>query len=118
MDKWKTVLVKQDLVDQIEKEVDKSKYESLSDFVSKAINHRLQTTRENRILQHLKQTHVVGLREYTCINSSVHKVKVARYDDSSIWVMCPKFGWFEDCVSGVEKLGCKDRKKRCTWFVG
>jgi hypothetical protein len=29
------------------------------------------------------------------------------------------FGWFEDTsIEGAPKLGCKERKKRCTWFVG
>jgi Arc/MetJ-type ribon-helix-helix transcriptional regulator len=119
MSKWTVVNLKQELVEQVEKEVDASRYRSLSDFVSEAIQLRLQTLVEKRKASELTQPKIVGMREYTCTNSLAHRVKVVKYEDSSIWVACPMFGWFEDVsMEGASQLGCKERKKRCTWFVG
>lgn len=118
MSKWTVVRVKQELVDQVEREVAESKYKGLSDFVSDAIQLRLQTLAEKRMPERLTRSQVVGMREYTCTNGFIHNIKVARYDDSSIWVICPMFGWFEEPGLATPKLGCKERKKRCTWFVG
>jgi len=117
--KWKAVRLKQELVEQAKEEVEKSNYRSLSEFVSEAIQLRLQTLTEESPSEHLERTRIVGVRMYTCTNDFVHDVKVVTYDDSSIWVMCPMFGWFEEFDSeGTPKLGCKERKKHCTWFVG
>jgi Arc/MetJ-type ribon-helix-helix transcriptional regulator len=119
MNKWAVVKVKQELVDQVEKEVDKNTYKSLSDFVSEALQLRLQTLTEKRKAAQLTRPKIVGMREYTCTNGFAHNIKVVKYEDSSIWVTCPMFGWFEDTsIEGAPKLGCKERKKRCTWFVG
>lgn len=117
--KLKTLIIKQELVDQVEKEIDKGKYGSLSEFVSDAIQLRLETLTAKRTLEHLEHPRIIGVREYTCQNKSIHNVKVVKYDDSSIWVTCPMFGWFEKGgVPSVTSLGCKERKQRCTWFVG
>ena len=119
MSKWVVIKVKQEIVEQFEKEVDESRYKSLSEFVSEAIQLRLQTLSEKRKAIPLTRPKVVGVREYTCTNEFAHKIKVVRYEDSSIWVTCPMFGWFEGARSeGAPKLGCISRKKRCTWFVG
>ena len=118
MSKWTAVKVKQELVDQVEKKVAESKHKGLSEFVSEAIQLRLQTLAEKRIPNSLRSPRVVGMREYPCTNGFVHNIKVVRYDDSSIWVTCPMFGWFEEPGLETPKLGCKERKKRCTWFIG
>jgi len=119
MSRWKVVRVKQELVDQIEKEVEKSEFKGLSEFVSDAIRHRLQALDKQKTSEYLARTRIIGVRTYTCSNDFVHNVKVVKYDDSSVWVMCSMFGWFEDAgFGGTPKLGCKERKKRCTWFVG
>jgi len=119
MPKLKTVRVKQELMDNVEKEVEKGRYKSLSEFVSEAIQLRLQTLAEKRISERLERTRIIGVREYTCSNDFIHNVKVVKYDDSSVWVTCPMFGWFEEAGrGGTPKLGCKERKKRCSWFVG
>lgn len=59
---------------------------------------------------------IVGVRRLKCHNAGLHSIKVLKYGDSSIWVCCPEFGWYEDPHSGDLKLGCKDRKTRCRWF--
>lgn len=119
MSKWRAVKLKQELVDQAKEEAEKSNYRSLSEFVSEAIQLRLQTLTEERASTRLERPQIIGVRKYTCTNDFVHDVKVVTYDDSSIWVMCPMFGWFGETDSGrTPKLGCKERKKHCTWFVG
>ena len=115
----KTVRIKQELADQVQKTLGKSEYKNLSDFVSEAIELRLKALADKRTLDYLGQSRVIGTRLYKCINKYIHNIAVVKYDDSSIWVMCPMFGWFEDAsLEGPLKLGCKDRKKHCTWFIG
>lgn len=119
MSKWTIVKVKQELVEQVEKQVDESRCKNLSEFVSEAIQLRLQTLTEKRKATPPTRPKIVGVREYRCTNGFVHNIKVVRYEDSSIWVTCPMFGWFEEAgLETTPKLGCKERKKRCTWFVG
>ena len=119
MPKWKAVRVKQELVEEVKKELGRTGHKALSDFVSDAIQHRLQTLAKRRLSESLERECIVGVRTYTCTNDFVHNVKVVKYDDSSVWVLCPMFGWFEGASSGgTLKLGCKETKKRCTWFVG
>jgi len=119
MAKWKTVKIQQELAEEVKKELVKTEHKDLSDFVSEAIQHRLQTLARRRMLESLERDRIVGVRTYTCTNDFVHNVKVVKYDDSSVWVMCPMFGWFEDASSGgARRLGCKEKKKHCTWFVG
>jgi len=43
MPKWKEVRVKQELVEEVEKELRRTGHKDLSDFVSDAIQNRLQT---------------------------------------------------------------------------
>jgi len=118
MSKLVAVRVKRQLAEQVEERVQKGEYTSLSEFVSEAIQLRLRMILENRIKELLERPLITGTRAYTCTNHYSHNIKVIKYDDGSIWVMCPMFGWFEDNGSGMQKLGCKERKKRCTWFVG
>lgn len=61
-----------------------------------------------------KWDQIIAIREVKCINGSYHDVKIIKYGDGSIWICCPSFGWYEDHHS--LELGCKSRKKQCTWF--
>jgi glycine cleavage system H protein len=55
MSKWKTVRVRQELVEEVEKEVDRGQYQSLSHFVSEAIQLRMQTLTKERIPEYLER---------------------------------------------------------------
>jgi len=55
MPKWKTIRVKQELVEEAKKEVEKSQYQSLSEFVSEAIRLRLQTLAKESIPEYLER---------------------------------------------------------------
>jgi hypothetical protein len=55
MKKWKAVRVKQELVDQAKKEVARSDCKSLSEFVSEAIQHRLQALAKQRVMEYLER---------------------------------------------------------------
>jgi len=115
MPKSKDAEVKQKLVHQVEKVRCKGLYERASE----GIQHRLQKLTKQRTSEDLEHTRIVGERAYTCANDFVHHIKVVKYDDGSVWVMCPMFGWYEEASSeGILKLGCRERKKRCTWFIG
>jgi len=59
---------------------------------------------------------VIGMRKRVCSNRKVHNIYIIKYDDESIWVSCPWFGWYID-DRNLPKLGCADRKKRCTWYL-
>lgn len=107
-------------MDRIKKEIDQPKYESLAELVTKATQKKLERFAEKILAENLG-SQIIGTRELTCINARIHKIQIVTYDDSSIWIKCPMFGWFEE--TGVvrsrrTKLGCKHRKKRCTWFIG
>ena len=55
MQKWKTVRIRQELVEEVNKEVKKSQYQSLSQFVSEAIRLRLQKLAKERIPEYLER---------------------------------------------------------------
>ncbi|MDH5440314.1 MAG: hypothetical protein OEZ48_11175 [Candidatus Bathyarchaeota archaeon] len=55
MPKRKAVRVQQELLDEIKKEVAKSEYKSLSEFVSDAIQLRLQTLAKERVQEYLER---------------------------------------------------------------
>ena len=55
MPKMKVVRLRQELVEEIEKEVEKSQYPSLSEFVSEAIRLRLQTLTKQRIQEYIER---------------------------------------------------------------
>jgi len=115
MSNFKAARAKEELANKDEKGDRKGLYE----FVPEATQLRSHKQSDQGISGCLEDTHIVSVRGYTCTNGFVHNIKVVKYDDSSVWVMCPMFGWFEEIGSeGTLKLGCKERKKRCTWFVG
>jgi glycine cleavage system H protein len=55
MGKWKAVRIKQELVDDVKKEVEKNEYKSLSEFVSEAIQNRLQELAKQRVTEYLER---------------------------------------------------------------
>ena len=55
MPKWKVVRIRQELVEEIKKEVEKSQYKSLSQFVSEAIRLRMQKLAKERIPEYLER---------------------------------------------------------------
>ena len=55
MPKRKAVRVRQELLEEVKKEVEKSDYKSLSEFVSDAIRVRLQTLAKERIPEYLER---------------------------------------------------------------
>lgn len=55
MPKWKTVRIGQELIEEATKEVEKSQYQSLSEFVSEAMRLRLQTLAKERIPEYLER---------------------------------------------------------------
>ena len=59
---------------------------------------------------------IVGIRKLVCSNHKVHNISVIKYDDESVLVACPLFGWYKD-NENVSGLGCVPRKKRCTWYI-
>ena len=114
MAKYKTVKVRQELVQEIEKQIDKNQFQNLSEFVSNAIQSQLQTITRKRIYDLREE--IIGIKTETCYVNKPHKIKVFKYDDSSMWVGCPNFGWFKN--DGAEHLGCREKIKGCTWFFG
>lgn len=59
MAKWKAVRVKQELAEQAKKEVERSEYKNLSEFVSEAIQLRLQTLTKQRVTEYLERDKAV-----------------------------------------------------------
>ncbi|NIO36133.1 hypothetical protein GTO27_00340 [Candidatus Bathyarchaeota archaeon] len=55
MPKWKAVRVRQEILEGVKKEVEKSQYKSLSQFVSEAIRLRMQTLAKERIPEYLER---------------------------------------------------------------
>jgi glycine cleavage system H protein len=55
MGKWKAVRVRQELVDEVIKQVERSEYKGLSEFVSEAIRDRLQELAKQRVAQYLQR---------------------------------------------------------------
>jgi glycine cleavage system H protein len=58
MAKWKAVRVKQELMEQVKREVERSEYRGLSDFVSDAIKQRLQTLTKQRVTHYLERDQI------------------------------------------------------------
>jgi len=55
MQKWKAVRVRQELLEEAKKEVEKSQHQSLSKFVSEAIQLRLQKLAKERVSEYLER---------------------------------------------------------------
>ncbi len=55
MGKWKNVRVRQELLEEVEKEVEKEQYQSLSEFVSEAVQARLESAAKDRVGEYLER---------------------------------------------------------------
>jgi len=55
MPKWKTVRLRQKLVEEAKREVERGQHQSLSEFVSEAIRNRMQTLAKERVLEYLER---------------------------------------------------------------
>jgi len=55
MQKWGSVMIRQELLEEVKKAMEKRRYKSLSDFVSEAIQFRLQKLAEERIPEYLER---------------------------------------------------------------
>ncbi len=55
MAKWKSVRVRQDLLDGVKEEVQKTQHQSLSEFISEAIQLRLQELAKERVTEYLER---------------------------------------------------------------
>ncbi len=53
--KWKAVKVRQELVEKVKRELEKSQYQNLSEFVSEAIRLRMQTLAKERVSEYLER---------------------------------------------------------------
>ena len=61
MAKWMGVRVKQELIEEVKKEVEKSGYKGLSEFVSEAIQQRLQELAKQRVGEYLERDKAVSI---------------------------------------------------------
>lgn len=55
MPKWKTVRLRQKLVEEAKREVERGQHQSLSEFVSEAIRNRMQTLAKERVSEYLER---------------------------------------------------------------
>jgi glycine cleavage system H protein len=53
--KWKSVRIRQELVEEMKKEVGKTRHQNLSEFASEAIRSRLQTLTNERVREYLER---------------------------------------------------------------
>jgi len=104
MPKWKRVRLQQELVDEVEREVEKRHYPSLSEFVSEAIQLRLQTLAKEGISEYLErdeQSRMLQLQEQL------------RYTPEHIWLKLTRQGkvelgvsdYFESRLKGIVYVG-------------
>ncbi|UCH31124.1 MAG: hypothetical protein JSV05_06325 [Candidatus Bathyarchaeota archaeon] len=90
MKKWKAVRVKQELVEQVKEEIERSEYKGLSEFVSDAIKERLQTLAKQRVFEYLERDKIAGIQQ-------LHKQIF--YTPEHIWVRMTPEGIAEVGIS-------------------
>jgi len=95
MSKWKAVRLKQELVEKVKKEVEKSQYQSLSQFVSEAIRLRMQTLAKERISEYLKRDRYITIPQ---LHAQVFYT--------------PKHIWAQATPQGNVKIGITDYFQR------
>ncbi len=91
MPKMKVVRLRQELVEEIEKEVEKSQYPSLSEFVSEAIQLRLQTLTKQRIQEYIERD---------------EQSRIVQVQGQLLYT--PKHIWVKLVTQGNVKLGVSD----------
>ena len=91
MAKWKTVRVRQELVEEAKKEVERGQYQSLSEFVSEAIRLRMQKLTKERVSEYLERDRY----------SRVPQLQAQRF-------YTPKHIWTQTTPQGNVKIGITD----------
>jgi glycine cleavage system H protein len=91
MTQWKTVRVRQELLEEVKKEVEKSQCPSLSEFVSDAIRKRMQTLAKERIPEYLERD------RYS---------RVPQLEEQIFYT--PKHIWAQATPRGTVKIGITD----------
>jgi len=89
--KWKAVKVRQELVEEVKKEVEKSQYQGLSEFVSEAIQHRLQTLAKERVSEYLERDRF----------SRIRQLQIPMF-------YTPKHVWVQPTPEGNARIGITD----------
>lgn len=91
MGKWKAVKVKQELVDQVRKQIAKTEHKGLSDFVSEAIQLKLQTLAKQRVTEYLERD------------------RAARTPQMQAQLLySPKHTWARTTLEGTVEIGITD----------
>lgn len=72
MGKWKAVRIRQELVDEVIKQVEKSEYKGLSEFVSEAIRDRLQELAKQRVAEYLQRDRAARVTQPKLLYSPRH----------------------------------------------
>jgi glycine cleavage system H protein len=72
MGKWKAVRIRQELVDEVRREVEKSEYKGLSEFVSDAIRNRLQELAKQRVTEYLERDKAARIPQPQLLYSPRH----------------------------------------------
>ena len=91
MQKWKTVKVRQELLEEAKREVKKNQYQSLSEFVSDAIRLRMQTLAKQRIPEYLERDR----------HTRIHQLKAQLF-------YTPKHIWAQTTPQRTAKIGVTD----------
>lgn len=104
MSKWKSVRVRQELVEEVKKEVEKGQCQSLSEFVSEAIRNRLQTLAEERIPKYLErdeQSRILQLQGQLLYTPKHIWVKLTPQGNVKLGVS----DYFENQLKGIVYVG-------------
>ena len=107
MPKWKVVRIRQELVEEIKKEVEKSQYKSLSQFVSEAIRLRMQKLAKERIPEYLERdrySRIPQLRARVLTPSQIRLEAQLFYTSKHIWAQA--------APQGKVKIGVTDYFQR------
>jgi glycine cleavage system H protein len=104
MPKMKVVRLQQELVEEIKKEVEKSQYPSLSEFVSEAIRLRLQTLTKQRIQEYIErdeQSRITQVQEQMLYTPKHIWVKVTTQGNVQLGIS----DYFESQLKGIVYVG-------------
>lgn len=104
MPKWKAVRVRQELLEEVEKEVEQGQYPSLSEFVSEAIRQRMQTLAKERISEYIKrdeQSRVLQLQRHRFYTPKHIWVKLTQQGTVELGVS----NFFESQLKGIVYVG-------------
>jgi len=55
---------------------------------------------------------IVEVRKTVCSNGYKHVITIVRFEDGSIWIYCPSFGYIGS------QVGCKVTRGKCRYFKG